>query len=601
MLRLLRPTLACAALAGTLAAADFYPLDRVRAGMKGVGRSVFAGERVEEFSVEILGVLENIGPRQSIVLGKLSGGPLARTGVLAGMSGSPVYLDGKLLGAVALGFPFATEPIAGIRPISEMVETFRERGEAPPASLRAALAKVVTTPGSSLDRWIPASAPALLPAAPESPATQLKLIPIATPVHFSGFTPRTLDAFGPALRGLGLEPLQGTGGSSGASEFGDPATLRPGSMISVGLIRGDLNVHADGSVTHIDGGRVYGFGHRFLSSGPTELPFMRATVLALVPSLAHSMKISSAGPLMGTIRQDRSTGIYGELGRRPRLIPVELNVYSSRRGNQPFRIELVRDRYLSAFLLQMAVFSALDAGERLLGPSTVQMRGAIQFQGGLPAVELDNVYAGEAGLPSQVALGAALPLAYLMQSGFSDLAIDRVRLDLRSLDERQQLRLERAWTSAREARPGERIELAVALRAEDGAETIRRVPFQVPAGAAAGSLNITFADGAWMNLLDLPAGGRGREVSSAAQLVRAINQLRRNSNLYARVWRSERGYQLQGETLPSPPASLRNILAGPAGGGSISSIWSLPLAELEIPGTGAALSGSETIRLTVKE
>ncbi len=306
---------------------------------------------------------------------------------------------------------------------------------------------------------------------------------------------------------------------------------------------------------------------------------------------------------MGTIRQDRSTGIYGELGARPQLIPVELNVYSSRSGNQPYRMEMVNDRFLSPFLLQLAVFSALDASERLLGSSTVRVRGAIEFAGATTTpVELDNIYSGDASTAILAALGTALPLAQVMQSGFQDLRVGRVKLDVASLDERKQLKLERAWASQREAKPGERVELAAVLRGENGAETIRRVPFEIPYGLPPGPLNVTFADGASMNLMDLRLPTLGRESTSGTQLVRAINRTRRNSCLYVRVWRTDKGFQLQNDQLPSPPASLRQILgAGPSASGGITNTWTALVAEMELDSPSSALSGSETIRITVKE
>jgi hypothetical protein len=332
------------------------------------------------------------------------------------------------------------------------------------------------------------------------------------------------------------------------------------------------------------------------------MPFMRSSVIAILPSRMVSFKISVAGELLGTIRQDRSTGIFGELGARPQMIPVDLNLYSSRSGNQRYRMEVVNDRFLSPFLLQLAVFSALDASERLLGSSTVRVRGSIEFAGQAPAVELDNIYSGEANTALLAALGTALPIAQVMQSGFQDLRIGRIKLDVASLDERKQLKLERAWASRREAHPGDQIELAAVLRGENGVETVRKAPFEIPYGVGPGPLNVTFADGASMNLMDLRLPAAGREATSGTQLVRALNRSRRNSALYVRIWRSERGFQLQNDQLPSPPASLRQILsAGPAATGGITGTWAALIAEIELDGGSSAVSGSETIRLTVKE
>jgi hypothetical protein len=601
--RLLATCAIGAALALPVAAVDFFPLDQLRPGMKGVGRTVFAGEKIEEFGVEILGVLENIGPKQSIILGRLSGGPLAKTGVMAGMSGSPVYIDGKLVGAVALAFPFATEPIAGIRPISEMVEPFEQRAEPPPAGLRAALAALQRPGGGRVERWIPAADLRLLPVALDPVAGQSKLIPIATPMNFAGFTSRTLNVFGPALRELGLEPMQGAGGgsTSRSSRMGDPSTMQPGSMISVALVRGDLSVNADGVVTHIDGNRIYAFGHRFLSAGPTDLPFMRSSVMALLPNLANSFKISAAGELMGSIRQDRSTGIFGELGTAPRLIPVDVNLYSSRNGNQAYHLEIVNDRFFSPFLLQMAIYSAIDATERTLGASTFQVRGSIQFGGSQPPVVLDNVYAADNNNAILVAFAAAQPMAYVMQSSFPDLRVERVRLEVESIDQKKQLKLDRVWAEPREAKAGEQIALAAVLRGENGQETVRRVNFRIPPGTPEGPLSVTIADGAGMNLLDLRGLTPSREAATSLQLVRAINELRRNNKLYVRVWRTDRGFQVENDPLPSPPASLRALLAGGAAAtGGLGTTYSAVLDEMELAGFDTAVAGSETIRLTVK-
>jgi len=588
-------------LASSLAAADFFPLDRVKPGLKAVGRTVFSGDKIEEFQAEILGVLHNVGPRQSIILARLSGGPLARTGVMSGMSGSPIYIDGKLAGAVAFAFPFASEPIAGIRPIAEMVDIFEQRRDPPPPARRAAIAAIPAASGAALERWIPAPDAPWLPPAQESFAAEPRLLPIATPVNLAGFTERALERFGPALRDLGLVPAQGAGSAASAqsSELGDYSKLEPGSTISVGLVRGDLNVTAEGVLTHIDGRRIYAFGHRFLSSGPTELPVMKASVIALIPSRNTSLKVSSAGELIGTIRQDRSTGVLGELGARPRLLPVEIELHSSRSGNHSYRLEMVNDRFLSPFLLQMALFSAIDATERSLGASTIRLRGSIRLAGGRAPVELDNIYAAESSAASLASLGATLPLAQMMQSGFPDLRAERIRLEVVSLDEKRQLRLERAWASKREARPGEPLELAAALRGENGQEVVRKTPFEIPAGAPAGPLNVTFADGASMNLLDLSAAGAAREAASGSQLVRAINQSRKNNSLYVRVWRSDRGFALHNEPLPSPPASLRAILE--SGSTGAAATWSSILAEMEIGGLDRVVSGSTTIRLTVRE
>src|ERR1700722_9978892 len=294
------------------AALSIMPIGDVRAGMHGIGKTVFSGDKIEDFDVEILGILENTGPKQSLILGRLSGGPLEHTGVLQGMSGSPVYIDGKLIGAVALAFPYAKDPIAGIRPIEEMLRV----DAAPPR-------RIAAVPGMGKN----ADVASLFPAREATGFGDTRMTEVATPLSLSGFTASAVEQFSPQMRKLGLEPRQGisTGGAP-EDRMGDPARLQAGSMISGGLMSGDMSVGADGTLTAIDGNKVYAFGHRFLAVGPTDLPFTRSEVIALLANVNTSFKISSGRELMGVISQDRDTAIAGSLGTRAGLIPLDIEV-----------------------------------------------------------------------------------------------------------------------------------------------------------------------------------------------------------------------------------------------------------------------------------
>jgi hypothetical protein len=351
-----------------------------------VGKTVFSGAKIEEFQVEILGVLENLGPRQSVILARLSGGPLEKTGVMQGMSGSPVYINGRLVGAVALAFSFAKEPIAGIRPIEDMLAVSGQPVPQGPTVARAARRDVPLQPA----------------AAAGSESLSTSLVEIATPVSFSGFTSATLERFAPELKKLGLEPRQGiSSGGRLPSKLGNPDLLHPGDMISVELLSGDLSIGAEGTVTEVDGKRIYAFGHRFLSVGDTELPFARAEVLTLLPNFAASFKIATARQWMGTITQDRSTSIYGELGRKADTVPIAITVQDGHRAPFSYHMQMVNDRVLTPFIVQMAVYSAIDATERTLGLASYSLRGTVEFQRGIPPLKLDNGYAGDFNVPLQ--------------------------------------------------------------------------------------------------------------------------------------------------------------------------------------------------------
>lgn len=581
--------LAAAVSVGVLSGAEFFPLAAVRPGLKGTGKTVFSGTQIEEFRVEILGVLENVGPKQSLVLARLSGGPLDSAGVLQGMSGSPVYVDGKLLGAVAMAFPFAKEPVAAIRPIEEVL---RASVPAPsPRRMAAALGE------GNLARLFDAPQDVLAPGG--------RLVEIATPVHFGGFTPATIEHFAPQLRALGLEPRQGVaGGGIPPAEMGDRSLLQPGAMITVQLICGDLSLGADGTVTHIEGDRIYAFGHRFLSVGATELPFARAEVLTVLPNLASSFKISAAREWMGTITEDRSTAVAGILGRRASLAPVSIEVRrrsaSGVAAASRYRMEMVRDRFLAPFLLQMAVFSAIDATERMFGSATIGVEGEIRFQNGAEPLRLRNMYAGEFSLPQQVSLATAVPLAYALQAT-DTLELRDVRLVLDAYDQKKQLQIDQVWAWPRQVRPGEAVELTVSLVSGSGTEVTRKATYRVPVGMPEGPLYFTVADGTTTNLSEYRQllGGGAR---SAAQLLQFLNSLRANTKAYVRVWRAQPSYQAGGEEFPSPPPSLAQILAraqaalGPAMASAGSKV-----AELEITAGDVVITGSKTVQVDVRE
>ncbi len=566
------------------------PVQQIRAGMRGTGFTVFSGTRIEPFQVEILGVLDNAGPRQSIILAKLSGGPLAQTGVLQGMSGSPVYIDGKLIGAVALAFNMAKEPIAGIRPFAEMLDA----QAVPDQRARASLER-----NCLLNQTLCSSTP-FLPAArqTEMPFGEHRLTEIATPVSFSGFPSSVIEKFAPQLRSLGLEPRQGlTGGSSPNLPPGDPSKLRPGSMISVQLVSGDMSVGADGTVTAIDGKRVYAFGHRFVSLGNVELPFAGAEVLTLLPNLATSFKISTAREWLGSITSDYSTAVRGELGRKASMVPVSISLHSGTR-NSRYRMEIVRDPAMTPFLLQMVTMAAIEATERIIGAVSFQMHQRVEFEKAEP-MDSFNIFSGEFNAGMQAAQNGAIPVAYAMQQGFPELAVKTISIEIEAAEQRNQVQIEEVTPERRTVRPGETVRVSILFTGE-GKRFTRTAEYKVPIGATPGLLQLTVVDGPTANLLEF------RNVvmttpRSSVQVARLLNQLRTNTNAYLRIWRADPAFTSQGEDLPHPPPSAANLLSRSQGANALTLNYTSRIAELEIPIKTMMVSGSKTVAVEVKE
>ena len=568
-------------LATALPGQSLFPLKDIRPGMHGIGRTIFSGNRIEEFQVEILGVLENMGPHESIILARLSGGPLQETGVMQGMSGSPVYIDGKLVGAVALGYAFSKEPIAGIRPIEDMIRPVATR-----AALLAPRAPVALA-ANELVRRFPQPALAM--------AGSAQMVDIATPLSFGGFSRATLDAFAPQLRALGLEPRQAVSSSGKlADTMGNPADVKPGSMISVQLLSGDYNVGADGTVTYIDGNRIYAFGHRFLDVGATSLPFARSDVLALIPNTNSSFKLSAAREWMGSIGYDGNTAIAGEFGKHAATVPVSVSVTRAGRHIESYQMQMVNDALLSPLLTQMAVFSAIDATERTVGASTLRITGDIAFENTSTPVRIDNMFSTDNGSATQASLSTAVPVAYVMQSDFNMLRLKSIALNIEAFEQKKELTIDSLTISQPEAHAGDTVRLNVLLAGENGAETSRQLDYKIPIGAEPGPLYFTVADAGTSNVTDFHQVV-GVTAHDPTQLIAIVNNLHPNTRAYVRVWRTDPAFQLEGVDLPAPPASVSLVFSeSQTNLAGISQTRNSKIAEMEI-------DAGKTAQLEIKE
>jgi hypothetical protein len=592
-------------------AQEFFPLKDVRPGLKGVGRTVFSGGRVEEFQVDFLGVLRNMGPKQGIVLARLSGGPLAQTGVMQGMSGSPVYINGKLLGAVALGFPFSKEPIAGIQPIDQMLAA--GAGPLPAPQMRPVSSAGLASLWSSyhgMQRRHAVSFPSQEPVStPFGSLGQLQI-----PLSFTGFTGPTLRALAGQFRELGFEPFTGLAGGqtipspSAATLASNAATVTPGSMISVGLLSGDMNITADGTVTYVNGKKVYAFGHRFLDIGSTDIPFAHSEVVALIPNLNSSFKLSTPQAWVGSILSDRNSAISGEIGRPSHTIPLSVSVHSDATGTHDYHFQVVNDRFLTPFITQSALFSVLDATERTLGRGTLQLVGRAEWEGSLPPLEIRDTFVSDSALVQQVSADAVVPVAFVLGGGFTSANLKSLSFRLEASESKHQLRLAQAWTSSHDVRPGETIEVTALLEGENGARMTKAIRYRIPPGTTVGPLNFTLSDANTLNFPDF-AGLTQASSQSAEELIRAINSFRDNDSVYVRVWRQQPAFNVSTSTsfgeLTDPPPSVSLVLSDPSDSATTSAAATMTrgssIVELPIPTPGFVVSGAKTLQVDVKE
>lgn len=589
---------------------SFLPLEEIRTGQKGIGRTVFAGAETQEFGVEILGVLPGYpAPRQSVIIARLSGAQVGRTSVFAGMSGSPVFIDGKLIGAIAYAFPFSKEPIAGITPIKQMIDIF-ERGRQssggrdqfgfmrePRAVSYLQLAGMDWKP--QLPQGQSGGVTFVAPVATGSPLAAFlgqQFAPIATPLVFNGFSAQTVSQFTPQLQAYGLLPVAGIGGASPLTPMGKVTdqTLLPGSSISVQLIRGDYSVAASGTVTHRDGERIYAFGHPFLSLGTSDMPMAESTVVTVIPSTLNSFKLTVPGQMVGAISQDRSTGIYGQLGHAPKMIPVTINLHTSREQVETYRYEVASDEFLTPLLLNMTVYSTITSSERSLGDSTVSVRGKIEVKG-QETITLERRFA-MTGAGFSAAGSVAAPIAALLSSGFDNVELGPITLDIAATDSRRAATLDRISLDRNEAHSGETVEVQAYVRTESGKQFVQRIPVQIPADVPPGQLVLFVGDG---GTLQQASASQSFVPKDLGQLVGAINKIKKNDRLYVKLFRITTGAVIGTDEMPNlPPSFVATLNSDRASGGYTPTVLS-PIDEKELPASEYVISGQQLITINV--
>ena len=607
------PLLAAGLLAGSLAvpssaAVDRMPLAEVQPGMIGVGVTVFEGTTREEFTVHVIGVLHNInGPKRSLILARLEGGPLARTGVIQGMSGSPVYVDGRLIGAVSYSLgAFPTEPIAGITPIEEMIDAVALPAARPPLPVatldlpmspdrlvdvfRAALRPLTGFASSASD--VTGRAASLLEA--RHAATLMR--PISTPLVLSGFERDTATFLSSALSGTGLTPVLG-GSQADRNSGRSDAPLQGGDAVSVTLIDGDLTLAGTGTVTLVDGDRVYAFGHPFQNLGPTEFVMNRAHVHTLLPSLMSSMKIATVGEAIGTFEQDRLTAIAGTIGDTPRTIPIDITLRTAdgRRPERRLHFTIVDDQVLTPLLAYVTVLNTLRAYERDAGAATLRLSGTARLRG-LPPLTFDNVFAGR-GPSIRAATSVLTPITFLVQNRFAPVALESLNLDIVASETSDSARIERIWLPDPRLRAGLTTTLKILTRTDRGAESVRTVDIRIPTNAPR-TLSLLVSGGLQLAQFERQEFQGDLQPRTLRQLVRRLNASRRNDRVYIRLLGADAGAVVGGEPLLALPPSILAVYQSDRSRGGIRPIRRAILDEWELE-ADEAIIGSRLLTLSL--
>jgi hypothetical protein len=586
-------------LTSTAEAAERMPLSDVKKGMKGYGLTVFSGTEVEKFDVEILGVLPNIGPEQNLILAKVDHPVVARAGVVAGMSGSPIFIDGKVIGALAYAWQFAKEPVAGITPIDEMLKIGHRSAPAGATLADAAprmsggelLNAIANRKTDDAFQELMTDFSAARPMSGMSGAKR-----IAMPMSLSSFAPETIARFSPHLDGLGFVAVP-AGATSTSTHTTAKAAFAPGDPIGAVLLNGAFNVAASGTVTYIDGDKVYAFGHPFLDMGEISFPMAASEVVTVLPSLASSFKFSNTGAVVGVLRQDRAAGIMGVMGEKANMIPVELTMNGSGPA-QIYNVNLVRHTHLSPLILAMATDTVIANAQRAAGERTVLLDSEIKLKG-FPPVRLREGWAGaqaRQSIPAYLAVVAG----YLMSNEFRATEIESVKVNLHHDDELKIAKLmEASLVTPDKGRvsPGDTVKVRTVLKPYRGEPFVETFAIRIPDDQPAGSAYLLVGSGSVMNAIDftlVPPDPRTLE-----QVVKVLERLRPSTDLTVGLYSTSEGAVTSGVYLPNLPPSMRAVVTADTSNGAQAPVKYHPAGQTAHP-LGYIVDGALKIDLDVK-
>jgi len=580
---------------------EFLKSSELKPGMKGYTWTVFQGSDPEPIPVEIIGIMKNsLGPGQDLILAKL-GGKVLQTNVAGGMSGSPVYIDGKLAGAVSRRVSvFSPESVCGITPIEQMLEVSALDASRPADALASS---AIPVPSELLARAFAGGGPRDLPRSP------VMLTPIETPLVLSGFNEGVLRDIAPLFGELGLTVVQGGGGGSTSDAkpvAGWAASLRPGQMVGGLLVTGDMTVAVQGTVTYNDGHRVLAFGHSLLNLGPVDIPMSRSEVVMTMASSYQPNKFANTTDVVGAVRQDRSGGVLGILGDQAHTIPMHVTVRSfaengAIRAEKTFKYSVfVQERY-TPNLVMTTLYNTLSGVNEFSEQNTYRLSGKIELDGGrsLSLATMQASTGGATPAPMLLAGWVGDRVNRLFLNTVTPPRFKRADVSVDLLPERRIATIENAWAAVNEAQAGQVVPVKVFVRPYRGERIEKDIEVRIPAGFPAGQHRILLSDADTLNRMQ-SAAGRVNRFIDLDQTISLINQERANTRLYVSLLQTASTVYYDDKTLPSLPSSVLNVMqSGPLASRPFVASRETVLEQESIP-LDTVVSGSYSLTITVK-
>ena len=552
----------------------YWDVNDIKPGMKGTGRTVMVGTKLEEFGAEVLGVMKGVSPGRDMVLCRLTGCNLEHAGIIQGMSGSPITIDGKLLGAVAFAWEFGKDPIAGVTPFQQMVEYVRSND-------RRIAAEAIEIEKSGGVRA--ARSPSLLieglaaeDSGPDSTATGPVAVsggalagmrPIATPLAATGFGPRALAILETRFRPIGLAPMAGGAAPERVIREEGDKPLVPGAPLSIAMVTGDFDLSGIGTVTHVEGDRVYGFGHPMMGLGSCDFPMMTGYIHTVYPRASVSMKMGSPLKVVGVIYADVSTGVAGRIGPKPDMIPMSVRVKTGRYSEpRTYHVQIVREPNLLPTLVMSVLANAIDTEGNLPEELTAHVKTTVRLKGHDP-IELGDTLSGPRFTGPMGPMAMFGPIAsivnVLVRNPLAPVRIEAIDADIEIANGRTVATIESVRLASDRLEPGQTLRAFITLKPFKGERQTVEAALPLPADLDEGAYEANLCDmtgSLRRTFRNDPSLIEPRDLDGLLRTIRLQTEPKRTA-LYLRVQSPERGLAVHGQALPNLPGSARAVLA----------------------------------------
>lgn len=544
---------------------EIMPLKDVKPGMRGNGLTVFDNYHIESFDIEIIDVVYNFFPKRDLIIIKLSGERVNHTGVVSGMSGSPIYINNKLIGALAYRMgDFMKDPIAGVTPIEQMLEIFNKEQVRDQEIAAVATSQLKNY---SYNQQFEKSDIFNLLKIPQ--ATYLPGIkPIETPLVMNGLSPHIYEKISQQFTNTNFIVLPG--GKIDPDEIIKSAGIKPGSAVAGIIISGDFDISSVGTVTYRDGDRILAFGHPFFNSGPVNIPLAEAKVITTLSSLYASNKFAVASEIIGNIRQDRSTGIMGLVGDFPPMIPVNVKVRSQISNDENFQFKIVNDLSTANMVpvfLWITLLNTLESARLAGGDYALKLKGRIDLEK-YPDVVLDNFYSGgSAGFfdgsgmdISEAAFDVVMTLAPLLTNNFENPNIKALDLEFFAQPGKKLAEIDKVFYDREEVNPGDSLDIFIHLRPYQGKTIELKKRIEIPANITPDIITVAVGGADEIKKWELQAGIGKFTPSNFSELVTLLNQKRKNTDITIQLRIPDQGVILHGREFSSLPPSIYQVI-----------------------------------------